>query len=252
MNPLFSIITVTYNAETTLGVTLDSVRKQTCRLFEYIIMDGKSTDTTVEMASNSQISELKIVSERDNGLYDAMNKAMEMATGDYLIFLNAGDTFASADTLDIVANVIMDNDYPGVVYGQTRIVDTNRHYLANRHLEAPEVLSVDSFASGMVVCHQAFIALRKLAEPYDTKYKYSADYDWCIRILQKSRRNKYLDREIIDYLGEGLTTANRRKSLIERFKIMCKYYGAIRTIFNHIKFIPRFLKRRKLEKTFID
>lgn len=250
MNPLFSIITVTWNAEQTLPVTLESVRSQTCGLYEYIIMDGLSTDRTVELAREAAIPGAKIVSEKDRGLYDAMNKAMAIATGDYLVFLNAGDTFSSPETLQEIADTIMDNDYPGIVYGQTRVVNSRREPLGERHLRAPERLTLESFAEGMVVCHQAFIVLRKITDSYDLRYRYSADYEWCIRCLQRSRRNAYVDGYIIDYLSEGVTTANRRKSLIERFKIMAKYYGTGRTILNHLKFIPRFLRRRKLEKKF--
>lgn len=247
MEPLFSIITVTRNASETIAATLDSVAAQTCDLFEHIIMDGLSTDDTVEIARKKALPATKIVSEADRGLYDAMNKAMALASGDYLIFLNAGDTFTSPDTLQTIADAVMDNDYPGIVYGQTRIVDSERNYLAERHLTAPKELTLGSFANGMVVCHQAFIVLRKLADSYDTRYRYSADYEWCIRCLQRSRRNLLIDRPIIDYLAEGMTTANRRKSLMERFKIMCHYYGTVPTVMRHLKFIPRFMKRYHLE-----
>lgn len=252
MNPLFSIITVTYNASSTIDATLKSVASQTCRLFEYIIVDGKSSDDTVEKARRSGIKEMIVISEKDNGLYDAMNKGMAIARGDYLIFLNAGDALTGDDTLARIADVIMDNDYPGIVYGQTRIVDSNRRFVADRHLTAPDILTLDSFADGMLVCHQAFIALRKLTSPYDLRYRYSADYDWCIKVLQRSRRNVSTNSVIIDYLNEGVTTANRRKSLMERFNIMCRYYGVWHTVVNHLRFLPRFLRRRKLEKQFSD
>lgn len=245
MKPLFSIITVTWNAEKTIGVTLASVKEQTCRLFEYIVMDGVSADHTLKLALNAGISEARIYSSRDNGIYDAMNNAMEQAQGDYLIFLNAGDTFHSADTLEQIAQVIMNNDYPGIVYGQTNLVDSQRNYLGPRHLTAPDRLTFDSFANGMVVCHQAFVVLRKLAQPYDLRYRYSADYDWCIRCLQKSKRNVMVPGVLIDYLSEGTTTANRRASLKERFRIMCYYYGTLPTMWRHVKFLPRFLNHRK-------
>lgn len=245
MKPLFSIITVTWNAEKTLGVTLASVKEQTCRLFEYIVMDGVSTDRTLKLALNAGIPEARIYSSRDKGIYDAMNNAMEQAKGDYLIFLNAGDTFHSADTLEQIANVIMDNDYPGIVYGQTDLVDNERRYLGPRHLTAPEQLTFGSFAQGMLVCHQAFVVLRKLAQPYNLRYRFSADYDWCIRCLQKSKRNVMVPGVLIDYLSEGTTTANRRASLKERFRIMCYYYGTWPTVWRHLKFLPRFLKHRK-------
>ncbi len=248
MNPLFTIITVTYNASETLAATLASVKEQTCRLYEYIVMDGASKDNTVEMARNAGIAGSKIFSSPDNGLYDAMNKAMEEATGEYLIFLNAGDTFHSKDTLQNIADTIMDNDFPGIVYGQTQLVDKHRNRIGDRHLTAPEELTLNSFSNGMVVCHQAFIALRRITGKYNTDYRFSADYEWCIRCLQHSRHNIYIPETIIDYLSEGLTTANRKASLIERFKIMCYYYGTWATIINHIRFIPRFLKQQRKER----
>lgn len=246
--PLFSIITVTYNAAATLPPTLASVKEQTCQLFEYIIMDGASKDNTVTLATDAQINGARIFSEPDKGLYDAMNKAIDKATGEYLIFLNAGDAFHSADTLQQIADTVMDNDFPGIVYGQTQLVDSNRQRIGDRHLTAPETLSFKSFANGMVVCHQAFIVLRRVAEHYDMKYRFSADYEWCIRCLKRSRRNAYIDDTIIDYLNEGLTTANRRKSLRERFAIMCHYYGTMPTIMRHIAFIPRFIKQTLKER----
>jgi glycosyltransferase involved in cell wall biosynthesis len=248
MKPLFSIITVTFNAANTLPATLASVKSQTCQLYEHIIMDGASKDNTIEIAKNAGIENLKITSEPDKGLYDAMNKAIDKSTGEYLIFLNAGDAFHSPNTLQNIADVIMDNDFPGIVYGQTQLVDNNRNRIGDRHLTAPETLTFKSFAEGMVVCHQAFIVLRKVAVKYDLKYRFSADYEWCLRCLKRSMNNIYIDETIIDYLSEGLTTANRKASLKERFKIMCQYYGTLPTIWRHITFIPRFLKQRKKEK----
>jgi glycosyltransferase involved in cell wall biosynthesis len=245
MNPLFTIITVAYNAEKTIPATLKSVQEQTCRLFEYIIIDGASSDGTLKQISNSGIENLTLVSEPDKGIYDAMNKGLGLAKGDYVIFLNAGDSFHSHLTLETIANTVMDNDYPGIVYGQTQLVNSDRKRIGDRHLSAPEYLTLDSFKEGMLVCHQAFIALRKLVDNYDTRYKFSADYEWCIRCLQRSHRNLYIDRILIDYLSEGVTTANMKASLWERFKIMCYYYGVFTTIIRHFKFLSRFLKRRR-------
>ena len=244
MAPLFSIITVTYNASPTVAVTMKSVASQSCRLYEHIVVDGASTDATVEIARRLSTGATRIYSEPDRGLYDAMNKGLSLAKGDYVIFLNAGDAFASDTTLELIAETIVDNDYPGVVYGQTRLVDSLRHVTGPRHLEAPEVLTVKSFADGMVVCHQAFIALRKLVDNYDTHFRFSADYEWCIRCLQHSRRNVYIPAVIIDYLDEGMTTRNRMASLRERFRIMCRYYGVVPTVARHFKFLIRDLKRK--------
>lgn len=245
MNPLFSIITVAYNAQQTIPATIESVKAQSCPLYEYIVVDGASNDSTVQLVNESGIDSLKLLSEPDNGIYDAMNKGLGMASGDYVIFLNAGDSFHSSATLQLIADTIMDNDYPGIVYGQTQLVDSHRHRVGDRHLTAPEFLTLKSFQNGMVVCHQAFIVLRKLVDNYDTKYKFSADYEWCIRCLQRSHRNQYIDRILIDYLAEGMTTVNMKASLLERFKIMCHYYGILPTIYRHIGFLGRYLWRKK-------
>lgn len=248
MSPLFSIITVTYNAAETLPATIASVKEQSCKLYEYIVMDGVSKDNTVQLATDANIPNARIISSPDKGLYDAMNKAIDIATGEYLIFLNAGDAFHSPDTLQKIADVIMNHDFPGIVYGQTQLVNANRQRIGDRHLSAPEELTLKSFAEGMLVCHQAFIALRRITGHYDLRYRFSADYEWCIRCLQHSRNNVYIPHTIIDYLSEGLTTANRKASLKERFKIMCYYYGTIPTVLRHLKFIPRFLKQRRIDK----
>lgn len=245
MKPLFSIITVTYNAEKTLGRTLASVDEQSCRLFEHLIIDGGSSDGTLALINPASTAVRRVVSEPDNGLYDAMNKGMGLAKGDYLIFLNAGDKFASPHTLQIIADAIMDNDYPGVVYGQTDLVDDSGRRLGPRHLSAPPQLSYADFARGMLVCHQAFIVLRQLAPPYSMKYRFSADYDWCVKCLQHSRRNVYTGAVLVHYLSEGLTTANHRRSLWERFRIMSHYYGLLPTVARHVGF---FFRHRKFKK----
>lgn len=246
--PMFAVITVTYNAAEELPATLRSVREQTYDSFEHLIIDGASTDTTLDIARRNAPLCQKIFSSPDRGLYDAMNKGLGHATGEYVIFLNAGDRFHSPSTLSHVAQKILDNDFPGVVYGQTDLVDSSGRRLAGRHLEAPPELTYKSFREGMLVCHQAFFVLRRIAEYFDLRYKYSADYEWCIRVLQHSRQNCYLDEVLADYLMEGMTTRNRRASLMERFRIMSYYYGLFPTLLRHLRFLPRFLRRRKLEK----
>ena len=144
----FSIITVSYNAAGAIGRTARSVIGQKFRDFEYLVVDGASSDGTpqeaLEATKGSNDIDVNIVSEPDNGLYDAMNKGIDRATGDYLIFLNAGDTFHSSDTLSILNKAIEDNDFPGIVYGQTDIVDSTGQRLADRHLKAPDQLPLAS------------------------------------------------------------------------------------------------------------
>lgn len=245
MQPLFAIITITFNAADTIGRTVESIDSQTFTDYEHLVVDGASRDNTVELVAARPNPRRSVISEPDKGLYDAMDKGISHTTGKYLIFLNAGDKFHSADTLEMIAKAISDNNTPGIVYGQTDIVDNEGRRLGPRHLSAPEKLTLKSFAQGMLVCHQAFVALRRITGSYDLKYRYSADFDWCIRCLQHSKKNIGLvDTVFIDYLSEGVTTNNRFSSLRERFRIMSYYYGFIPTVARHIVFIFRALKRK--------
>jgi hypothetical protein len=118
-------------------------------------------------------------------------------------------------------------------------VDDNGKFLAMRRLKAPEILRWKSFRQGMLVCHQAFIVKRKLFEPYDLTYRFSSDFDWCIRMMKKARYIHNTHLTLINYLNEGMTTANRKASLKERYRIMTKHYGAISTFLHHIWFVVR-------------
>ena len=243
MDPLFSIITVTWNAADVIAPTLKSVQRQTSSDYEMLIIDGASTDKTLDIVRGASIASLRVFSEPDQGLYDAMNKGIARARGRYLIFLNAGDAFADDAVLARLAVLAAGN--PGVIYGQTQLVDASREVVGPRHLKAPKRLTADSFLKGMVVCHQAFVVRRDLAPQYNLNYRYSADYDWCIRVLKKSSSNAYAGRTpIISYLSEGMTTRHHHASLWERYRIMCSHYGAATATVAHLGFIPRFLKRR--------
>ena len=241
-----SIITVTYNAEATLERTLQSVAQQTHPDVEHLIIDGASTDRTLEIAR--QYPHAIVFSEPDKGLYDAMNKGLQRATGDYLCFLNAGDKLHSKETLAHIVASISDGSPIGVIYGDTQIVDAQGNFLRNRRLTPPEHLTWHSFKEGMLVCHQAFYINRQIALPYDTNYRFSADFDWCIRCMKEGEKrgmkNLYIHEPVADYLAEGMTTANHKASLKERFKIMAKHYGLLPTIGQHIWFIFRVLVKK--------
>lgn len=243
MDPLFSIITVTWNAAAAIVPTLESVQRQTSSDYEMLIVDGASTDDTLRIVREASIASLRVFSEPDKGLYDAMNKGLALARGRYIIFLNAGDAFASDTVLARLAMLATEN--PGVIYGQTQLVDDARDVVGMRHLTAPKRLTAASFLNGMVVCHQAFVARRDLVPQFDLQYRYSADYDWCIKILKKSPANAYVGRvPIISYLADGMTTRHHRSSLWERYRIMCRHYGTWRATIAHLSFVPRYLKRR--------
>lgn len=239
IQPTFSIITVTYNAEATIEVTMRSVQQQTYRNIEHLIIDGASKDNTLYIIERNKDAKTKVVSEPDKGLYDAMNKGIRLATGTYLCFLNAGDTFHENDTLEKMVQVAPSAD---ILYGQTAIVDAERHFLRMRHHTAPEVLTWKSFQQGMLVCHQAFFVKRTLADPYDLQYKYSSDFDWCIRMMKKADVICNTHLILIDYLDEGMTTRNHKASLLERLRIMAKHYGWCKALIMHLWFVIRLLK----------
>lgn len=240
LTPKFSVITVCYNAQATLEDTIQSVIAQTYHHVEYIIVDGASKDRTLSIINRYRDRIATVVSEPDKGLYDAMNKGLRLATGDYVCFLNAGDSFHEDDTLQQMVHTLRElTELPDVLYGETALVDAEGHFVRMRRLQAPEHLTWHSFRQGMLVCHQAFFAKRTLAEPYDLRYRFSADFDWCIRIMKKSKVLHNTHLTLIDYLEEGMTTRNHKASLHERFRIMTKHYGWLSTVAHHAWFVVR-------------
>lgn len=254
-----SVITCTYNAAKELQRTLDSVLQQVYPTVEHWIIDGASTDDTVAMAQEyvrrsaeeAAAHEVHICSERDGGLYDAMNKGLMKATGDYLVYLNAGDVLPSADTLEWVAGTVSDGEVlPGVLFGDTDVVDAEGRFVRHRRLAAPESLSWRSFRQGMLVCHQAFYARTDLARqhPYQLKYRYSADVDWCIRIMKAAQAEglplRNVHAVVANYLEGGMSVQHHRASLMERFQIMRHHYGLLQTVAMHLWFILRGVFKR--------
>ncbi|WP_072546504.1 glycosyltransferase family 2 protein [Mediterranea massiliensis] len=242
--PKFSVITVCYNAEATLEDTIQSVISQTYHHVEYIIVDGASKDRTMDIVNRYRERISVVVSEPDKGLYDAMNKGIRLATGDYLCFLNAGDSFHEDDTLQQMVHSIHGTLLPDVLYGETELVDHEGHFLRMRRLQAPEHLTWKSFRQGMLVCHQAFFARRDLVMPYDLRYRFSADFDWCIKIMKQSKVLHNTHLTLIDYLSEGMTTRNHKASLKERFRIMVRHYGWASTVAFHLWFVLRLLLKK--------
>lgn len=245
-----TVITVTYNCASTLERTLQSVERQTLLTFQHLIIDGASHDDTVRIAESyrerNPQRDIIVQSEPDHGLYDAMNKGIRRAVGDFIVFLNAGDTLHADDVLARVA--ACDAEKVGVVYGETDIVDEQGQFLRHRRLSAPEHLTSRSFLRGMVVCHQSFYANRRLVQPYDLQYKYSADVDWCIRVMEaceKQGLSMYnLHAVLTDYLSEGMTTKHQRASLLERFRIMCRRYGYFAAIRAHVYILGRSIVKK--------
>ena len=268
-------VTITYNAADVLKRTLDSVLRQDYRDIVHLIIDGASTDGTLQIVedyirrSNAADNghRIQVTSEPDHGIYDAMNKGLRSLDGDYVCFLNAGDFLPASDTVSRIVSqgdgtFVTSSDVtkepspcdtPAVLYGDTDIVDSEGRFLHHRRLAPPEHLTWKSFRHGMLVCHQAFYARTDfaIATPYDLRYRYSADVDWCIRIMKAAAKENIplhnLHMVVANYTEEGQTTLHHRESLIERFRVMTRHYGWLSTIAMHIWFVFRSLLSRKAD-----
>ena len=224
-----SIITVVFNSEKFIRRTIESIVGQDYPAVEYIIIDGKSKDSTMEIVNEYRDRIAVVISEPDKGLYDAMNKGLQLATGDYVLYINSGDALSSPTLLtDIFGNAPADSD---VIYGDTHITDEDGNILHSRRHRPPEKLSWKDFKRGMLVCHQSFIARRTLCSEYDTNYRYAADYDWCLNVLLKSKVITNYGKVISLFMDGGQTKRTIVPGLKERYRIMCKHYGKVKATF---------------------
>lgn len=254
MSIRITYITITYNAAPVLQRTLDSVLSQDYPHIVHLIIDGASKDGTLEMVNDyidrSNAADnghsIQVTSEHDHGIYDAMNKGLRSISGDYVCFLNAGDFLPGPDIASRIANQVdAEGNLPAVLYGDTDIVDGEGRFLHHRRLSPPENLTWKSFRQGMLVCHQAFYARTDfaIATPYNLQYRYSADVDWCIRIMKAAAKENVpllnLHMVVANYTEEGQTTLHHRDSLWERFHVMKRHYGLVQTILLHGWFVIR-------------
>jgi glycosyltransferase involved in cell wall biosynthesis len=233
-NPTFSIITVVFNGEKVIESTLQSVLAQTYTNFEYLIIDGASKDKTLNILEKHKKSITTLISEPDKGLYDAMNKGLRLAKGDFVWFMNAGDRFFDADTLQKIAQYITpDTD---ILYGEVMMVDENRTHLGTRSQlttrQLPQNLHWKSLQRGMVVCHQAFVPRRTIASAY-IENNLCADIDWVIECLKRSRKNTNTQLIVAEYLTGGISQQRQQQSWKNRYVILQKQYGFLPNLFNH-------------------
>ena len=228
--PVLSVITIVYNNVKDIERTMSSVLRQTYPGIEYIVADGLSNDGTLDIISKYKDRIAKFTSEKDEGIYDAMNKGLALATGDYVIFMNSGDEFFDADTVAAVFASANDAD---IYYGETEMINEHGQSLGQRRHKAPEQFTWKDFNLGMSISHQAIYIKRALIEPYDRRYQLSADIDWIIRAAKKAKKIVNVNRYVAKYLVGGMSKTKHRQSLAERFDIMKRHYGLVPTIFNH-------------------
>ncbi|MBV6647539.1 MAG: glycosyltransferase [Cyclobacteriaceae bacterium] len=240
--PQISIITVVFNAESLIQRTIESVQNQSFQDFEHRIINGVSTDGTLGIIEKYKHPKLFLLSEQDTGIYDAMNKGIQLAKGKYLLFLNAGDELASDSVL---AEIFAKGKNTDIYYGETNITDENwtvlgtRSELTSRKL--PQALHKKSFLKGQVVSHQSFIVKKSISPSYNLKYRCSADIDWMLAIMDKAKTKVKLDFSISNYLQGGFSDSQLSVCWKERFKILTDHFGLITTLFVHIGFALRFI-----------
>ena len=248
--PRISVITVVYNGEGVLRGTMESVLGQAYLDIEYIVVDGGSSDRSVEIIKEYErvgVGITRWVSERDRGIYDAMNKGMGMATGDYVLFMNAGDWLYDRETLGrLAALATADTD---VLYGETMLVDEGRRELGVRsELSAqrlPSELSWRSMRYGMVVCHQSFLMRNKPDRaPLYMLNNLSADIDWVIECLKRSRKIVCAGMIISSYLVGGVSKRRYRRAMLDRYVVLGNHFGIFNNFINHIYIIIRRLWHR--------
>ena len=259
----FSIITIVYNGESLIEGTMQSVLNQTFTDCEYIIVDGASKDNTLSIvieqalktplptASGSTIS-IKWISEPDKGLYDAMNKGLDMATGDFVLFLNAGDRLFEPTTLEKMAAAATSTT--DILYGETMLVDDNRTHIGTRTditvQKLPEKLTWQSMRLGMVVCHQSFLPARRIATQY-IEQNLAADIDWVIKCLKQAKNVTNTHLIVSEYLMGGVSKKRHQQSLKDRHAVLETHFGKVNNFLNHIVITLRaaVFKIRNLGKT---
>ena len=240
--PKISIITVCYNAAKTIEKTLVSVQQQDYPNIEHLIIDGQSTDETLSIvAKYPHIS--AVYSQSDKGIYDAMNKGIARATGDYLWFLHADDQIYAADTLRLAMQEHQNEDF---IYGKAMLINEEGQ---ERPLEERKAhpdrhsLSWKTLKNGMVICHQAMLVKRKLAPLYNLEYHLVGDLDWVIYILKQTNSLRDCGQVMCSFVEGGTSTQHRKASLKQRFHVLTKHFGLLPTLWQHVFFAVKAFKR---------
>ncbi len=224
--PLFSVITICFNDFENLKRTSASVLAQTNTDFEWIVVDGGSNDGTANWLTQQTCKQLQWVSEKDRGLYHAMNKGMDRACGQYLIFMNSGDCFADADVLTKVAKCIHSTTHqPLLIYGDS--IDVNPE--GGSHFRRAR--SHTTLTLGMFAQHQAMF-FHATDIRFDEKYRLSADYGFIGKVIGRQNAENdilYLNFTVCRFLLGGLNESRRFTALKEDWSIRRTILGASTT-----------------------
>jgi len=223
MKMIFSIITVVLNDAEGLLVTADSVIKQTSKNFEWVVVDGGSSDDTLTGIKQLESVSPILHSSKDNGIYDAMNKGVELSTGQYLLFMNAGDSFADESVLDDLERFIKDNNSIDVILGGTfRKIKKCVFYSPPRNIRW--------IVSGLPAFHQSTIYKSDLmrSQKYNLDYTLLADYEWLAKQCVSGLTVGYLNRPVSNYIIGGVSYTNLKKKFNDLFSVKHEVLGCSR------------------------
>jgi len=214
-----SIITATYNSEKTILDTLKSLENQTYQNIEYIVIDGASSDDTVELIKNNSTRITKIISEPDKGIYDALNKGLKVATGDVVGFLHSDDLFASNTVIeDIVAKFNLTNS--DAVYGDLKYVAQHDTFKVIRLWKSGEY-NINRITSGWMPPHPTFFMKRELYDQYgyfDLNFKIAADYDSLLRYIWVNKISLAYIPEVLTLMRVGGASNRSLSNIIQKTK----------------------------------
>ena len=241
----FSIITVCYNAEDCIEETIKSVIGQSYKNIEYIIIDGRSTDNTLKIINKYKRYIDVIVSETDQGIYNAMNKGQKLAKGKYLNFLNAGDTFNNKNTLSIVNENIKKETK--IISGDFNILQRNN----KSKIIKTKKITWKYFKKDFYACHQAIFIHSSIVSFYDVSYKIKADYKWVLDALSKTEEAGVvkIHQPLVNYDANGFSSQNSFNNLNELVRLQKNYFGTKQIILNLDVYVFRIL--RDLKSRFI-
>ncbi|MDA1182384.1 MAG: glycosyltransferase family 2 protein [Bacteroidetes bacterium] len=239
-----SIISIHFNHCEGLKRTAESILAQTKRsLVEWVVIDGGSSDGSVEFLQGLGKSIEHLVIEPDKGIYDAMNKGLNLCSGEYVWFMNAGDIIHGHDVVEKIMDGIdtyvkQGKARPDVIFGDTQFVnqDGSRGGLISqcKPQPFPHTLDGNSFRFGMNICHQSFLAKRFLCDAFDLQYKQASDIDWIIRILKKMQGESCRVNFVIsDFELGGSSTEHTRKAWKERYLVLQRQYGVLPNFLAH-------------------
>lgn len=245
-----SIITTTFNSAATIKDTLESVNTQTYSNIEHIIVDGASTDKTLEIVRKYGKRVATVISEPDKGIYDAMNKGIKAATGDVVGILNSDDFFTSDDLLSVVAKTFQENKIDAL-YGDIHFVNPDNLNKTVRYYSS-KIFKPSLFRLGFMPAHPSFYMKRECYQKhglYSLDYKIASDYDLLIRYLYKEKLNyKYLEKDFVTMRTGGASTENLNSRITLNKEILraCKKYGINTNMFLlSLKYFYKIFELRK-------